>query len=188
MEKNNIIEDHIYLNEDINHKDIDRTQDRIDSTAEVFTPEEIVNQMLDMVKKEDWSNPEITMLEPSCGDGNFVVKMIERFMSGLEDVISDPEQRFKHIVENQVFAIDIMPDNINATLNRIDDIFGFKIRDYDHNIVNQDSLAYDCQFGREYTDELGLFELKSTKDNSSEKLKEITKTKVISKSSIDDFF
>lgn len=179
--------DFIYTDEDIDYKDIIRDQSRVDDTGEVFTPEEIVNQMLDMVKVEDWSNPEITMLEPSCGDGNFVVKMIERFMNGLVDIIPDDEERFKHIVENQVFAIDIMPDNINATLNRIDDIFGFKIRDYDHNIVNQDSLAYDCQFGREYTDELGLFELKSTKENTSE-IKDIKKVKVEQKSAIADFF
>lgn len=177
----------IYSDENISYEDIKRSQERVDSTGEVFTPPEIVNKMLDMVKPEDWSNPEITMLEPSVGDGNFLVVMIERFMKGLEDIFPNRQERFKHIIENQVFAIDIMPDNVNATLNRIDDIYGFNVRQYDHNIVNQDSLAYDWQFGRDYEDDLGLFDMKSTKSSPDSPLKTLTKNSKHT-TSIDDFF
>lgn len=186
MEKNNKI-DHVYTEEDIDHKDLSRSKTRVDSTAEVFTPEEIVNKMLDMVKPEDWSNPEITMLEPSCGDGNFVVVMISRFMDGLVNVIPDPEQRFKHIVEKQVYALDIMPDNINAALNRIDSVFGFNIRDYEHNIWNKDTLAYDCLFGKDYMGEFGVVYAEKKENNGTLKVIEKEKEK-ITKPAIDDFF
>lgn len=100
------------------------------ATGEVFTDSYIVDYMLDMVKPEDWRNPDITMLEPSCGDGNFVVAMISKFMNGLQDVIPDDEERFKHIIENQVYAIDIMLDNVLATRKRISETFGYDIYKY----------------------------------------------------------
>ncbi|AXH72787.1 MAG: restriction endonuclease [Caudoviricetes sp.] len=188
MEKNII--NHIYQDENISYEDIKRTQDRIDSSGEIFTPPEIVNKMLDRVKPEDWSNPEITIIEPSCGDGNFVVKIIERFMEGLTEIIIDPQDRFKHIIENQVFALDIMPDNINATLNRIDSIWGYNIRQYDHNILNKDSIEYDWSFGQDWEDEYGMVhpaEPKHYTPNDTTIKSQVKKPK-LKETSIDDFF
>lgn len=193
MEKNekaNKLENDVYQNEDISYDDLKRSKERIDSTGEVFTPPEIVNKMLDMVKEEDWSNPEITILEPSCGDGNFLVQIIERFMEGLSNAIIDPQERFKHIIENQVFALDIMPDNINATLNRIDSIWNFNIRQYDHNILNKDAIAYDWAFGRDWEDEFGILHKAEPKHLTPADLenKVIDKKTEIVSSSIDEFF
>ena len=144
------------MKQTLSKDDIKRSKERIIATGEVYTDEKLVNDILDMVKPEDWSNPDITMLEPSCGDGNFVVVMIGRFMDGLEAVIPDRTKRFQHIVEKQVHAIDIMPDNVIATRNRISETFGIDIELCDHNIIQADTLAYDCQFGKEVTDELGM--------------------------------
>lgn len=169
----------IYDNQDIDYSEFDRTQERVDLTGEIFTPEEIVNKMLDEVRPEDWSNPDITILEPSCGDGNFVVKIIERFMIGLENIIPDREARFKHIIEKQVYALDIMPDNINATLNRIDSIFGYTIRNLDHNILYKDTIGYDCAFGNDWTDEYGFHHTAEPKHKEENKIiKDVKKKKI----------
>lgn len=162
MEKKN---EHIFHGDDITKDDIKRSKERINATGEVYTDEKIVNDMLDMVNPEDWSDKTKTMLEPSCGDGNFVVVMIARFMKGLENIIPDRTERFKHIVENQVFAIDIMPDNVIATRNRISKTFDIDINLFDHNIIQADTLDYDCLFGRYGEDEFG-FGYQSKKDLS----------------------
>lgn len=150
--------------------DIDRNRERVMATGEVFTDSYIVDYMLDMVKPEDWQNPDITMLEPSCGDGNFVVAMISKFMNGLQDVIPDDEERFKHIVENQVYAIDIMLDNVLATRKRISETFGYDIYKYENKIIHADALAYDWMFGKTVEDEFFSYESELPKDDYSKKI------------------
>lgn len=185
------------MENNITKDDIKRSKERIIATGEVYTDEHIVRDMLDMVKSEDWENPTITMLEPSCGDGNFVVIMIEKFMDGLKNVIPDERERFKNIIENQVFAIDIMADNVIATRNRISEKFGYNINDYNHNIIQADTLAYDCLFGKTIEDELGMIhqsEKKLTvsnedapKEKNSAPRKSVSEDK-IKKPDIDSFF
>lgn len=59
----------------------DRT-DRVKKHGEVFTPEATVKQMCDLLEEqnsdEDPFLPEATFLEPSCGDGAFVVEILRR--------------------------------------------------------------------------------------------------------------
>lgn len=181
--KNNV---KTYTDENIDYKDMIRDQKRISVTNEIFTPEEIVNKMLDMVDVDDWKNTETTILEPSCGDGNFIVKIIERFMEGLSEIITCPYERFKHIMENQVFGIDIMQDNINATLNRIDSIWGYDVRSINHNIWNKDSLAFDWAFGRDWVDEYGIEHYAEKREFVVDE--PVKKEKLKSSVAFDDFF
>ena len=43
------------------------------SNDEVFTPPELVNQMLDMLPAELWQNPEARFLDPVCKSGEFLL-------------------------------------------------------------------------------------------------------------------
>lgn len=149
---------------------IDRNRERIMATGEVFTDSYIVDYMLNMVKDEDWKNKDITILEPSCGDGNFVIAIIAKFMEGLKEVIPDEEQRFKHIIENQVHAIDIMLDNVLATRKRISDTFGYDIYKYNNKIVHADALAYDWMFGKTVEDDFFTYESELPKDDYTKKI------------------
>jgi hypothetical protein len=45
--------------------DIERSEERIKQTGEVFTPAPLVNEMLDRIPEEVWVNPEKTFLDPS---------------------------------------------------------------------------------------------------------------------------
>jgi|ERR1700691_4637124 len=116
---------------------IERSQDRIDETGEVFTPSDIVNEMLDLLPKEIWNDPTKTFLEPSTGDGNFLIVILERLMIGLESWEPDQELRKKHIIENQIFGIDIMQDNINECIKRLD------CNHLNHNLMCADYLEYN---------------------------------------------
>ena len=62
----NKINDHVYMSS------IDRDKQRIQSTAEIFTPTDLV---IEMLSKIDINRLGIgkTVLDPACGDGQFLV-------------------------------------------------------------------------------------------------------------------
>ena len=77
------------------------------SSDEVFTPPSVVNQMLDTLPKELWSDEKVTFLDPVSKSGVFLREITKRLIDGLESKIPNLEERIKHILSNQVFGIGI---------------------------------------------------------------------------------
>lgn len=77
------------------------------SNDEVFTPPEVVNQMLDMLPQELFSNPDTTFLDPACKTGVFLREIAKRLIVGLEPKFPDLQERIDHILHNQVYGIAI---------------------------------------------------------------------------------
>lgn len=77
------------------------------SNDEVFTPPEIVNQMLDMLPQEIFSNPDITFLDPACKTGVFLREIAKRLIVGLESQFPDLQERLDHIFHHQLYGIAI---------------------------------------------------------------------------------
>ncbi|MCR4753217.1 MAG: Eco57I restriction-modification methylase domain-containing protein [Candidatus Saccharibacteria bacterium] len=77
------------------------------SNDEVFTPPKVVNQMLDMLPPETWSNPNLKFLDPACKTGVFLREIAKRLIVGLEEQIPDLQQRLDHIFHNQLYGIAI---------------------------------------------------------------------------------
>ena len=75
------------------------------SSDEVFTPPEVVNQMLDMLPQELFSNPDTTFLDPATKSGVFLREIAKRLMKGLEQQIPDLQERVDHIFQKQLFGI-----------------------------------------------------------------------------------
>ena len=48
------------------------------SKGEVFTPIELVNEMLDNISESVWRNPESTFLDPCMGKGTFLIEIVRR--------------------------------------------------------------------------------------------------------------
>lgn len=109
------------------------------SNDEVFTPPEVVNQMLDMLPQELFSNPDITFLDPATKTGVFLREIAKRLIKGLEYQIPDLQDRIDHIFHNQLFGIAITEltgllarrglycskyPNSNFSVTRFDDIQG----------------------------------------------------------------
>ena len=86
------------------------------SNDEVFTPPAVVNQMLDMLPVELWSDPDATFLDPACKTGIFLREIAKRLMAGLEAEIPDREERANHIFTKQLFGIAIT--ELTALLSR----------------------------------------------------------------------
>lgn len=49
---------------------------KISNTNEFFTPAALVKRMCGMISEESWNNPDKEFLEPSMGNGNFVLYII----------------------------------------------------------------------------------------------------------------
>lgn len=77
------------------------------SNDEVFTPPNLVNEILDLLPKDLWKNPESKFLDPVTKSGVFLREMAKRLMIGLEDVIPNKQERINHIFQNQLYGIAI---------------------------------------------------------------------------------
>lgn len=77
------------------------------SNDEVFTPPDVVNQMLDMLPQELFSNPDTTFLDPACKTGVFLREIAKRLIVGLEPQFPDLQERLDHIFHNQLYGIAI---------------------------------------------------------------------------------
>lgn len=77
------------------------------SNDEVFTPPNLVNQILDILPNELWSNKDAKFLDPVCKSGVFLREIAKRLNVGLEKQIPNKQKRINHIYKNQLFGIAI---------------------------------------------------------------------------------
>ena len=65
---------------------VDREKNRVKATGEVFTPTPLVQEILDQLPQELFSDPTKTFLDPTCGDGQFLKKTqkLTRYSCGIE--------------------------------------------------------------------------------------------------------
>lgn len=77
------------------------------SNDEVFTPPEVVNQMLDLLPQKLFQDPNTTFLDPACKTGVFLREIAKRLLVGLEDKIPDLQERIDHIFHKQLYGIAI---------------------------------------------------------------------------------
>jgi hypothetical protein len=91
-----------------------RSKQRIADHGEVFTPEWMVDAMLDLVKPET-QRIDARVLEPACGSGNFLVPVLRRKLAAVEAKFgrSDFEKRHYALLGVMcVYGIELLADNI----------------------------------------------------------------------------
>jgi site-specific DNA-methyltransferase (adenine-specific) len=80
--------------------------------GEVFTPMNLVNEMLDKLPEEVWSNPHLKWLDPAAGMGNFPIAIYLRLMKGLKKnkefikTHNSDEEIKKWILTNMLYMIE----------------------------------------------------------------------------------
>ena len=77
------------------------------SNDEVFTPPELVNDMLDLLPQELFKNKDTAFLDPVTKSGVFLREIAKRLMNGLKGEIPDQQARINHIFKNQLYGIAI---------------------------------------------------------------------------------
>ena len=95
------------INDCLKPKDIEKKK-----YGEVFTPIKIINEMLDQLPKEVWSDKNLKWLDPAAGMGNFPVVVFLRLMKSLKNVITDKKKRKKHILEKMLYMCEINKKNV----------------------------------------------------------------------------
>ena len=83
--------------------------------GEVFTPIELIEEMLDKLPKEVWLNPELKWLDPSNGIGNFPMIAYTHLMEGLEDWEPDRQKRSNHIIQNMLYMVELNQVNVDVS-------------------------------------------------------------------------
>lgn len=93
-----------------------KTKDRVRKLGEVFTHSREVNDMLDLIPN---ITIEMTFLEPTCGNGQFVIEILKRKFD-----LCKTKKDFITALKS-VYAIDIMSDNVEECKNRVKELYNF---------------------------------------------------------------
>ncbi len=91
-----------------------KSKQRVADHGEVFTPQWMVEAMLDLVKEES-ERIDSRFLEPACGSGNFLVRILQRKLAAVELKYgkSDFEKRHYALLAVMcIYGIELLPDNI----------------------------------------------------------------------------
>jgi len=80
--------------------------------GEVFTPMNLVNEMLDKLPIDVWKNKNLKWFDPAAGMGNFPVAVYLRLMEELKEEIKDDKERKKHIIENMLYMSELNKKNV----------------------------------------------------------------------------
>lgn len=94
------------------------SKDKSNTLGEVFTPEWLIKDMCKSLPIECWTDPNKTFLDPCAGKGNMPVIIIQGLMNGLKDIIPDIQERYKHIIEKQLYMCEYQRESAE-TINKI---------------------------------------------------------------------
>ena len=118
---------------------VERDQLRVKATGEVFTPTPLVQEVLDKLLLEQFTDPTKTFLDPSCGDGQFLGEILIRKMengSTFDQALST------------IYGVDLMQDNVDECRKRL--LCGSQdpkhIATVEQNIYQADGLKFSYEF------------------------------------------
>lgn len=113
---------------------------RTKKTGEIFTPTELVQEMLAQIPAVHFEDATKTFLDPSCGNGQFLSEVLIRKLANGIDFAT---------ALGSIYGVDIMQDNVESCRERL--LCG--LEQYRHivekNIVCADALSYNFKFSSE---------------------------------------
>lgn len=100
------------INDFIADSDVDKK-----NFGEVMTPLYLVDDMLDLLPSDVWSNPKLKWLDPCNGVGTFPCQIVDRLMTGLKAEIPNEEERYSHIIQKMIYTCEVQEKNVKRFLN-----------------------------------------------------------------------
>lgn len=117
-----------------------KSKKRVADHGEVFTPEWLVDSMLDLVKDES-ERLDSRFLEPACGSGNFLTKILKRKLATVERKYAKSEfDRKNYAVLSLmcIYGIELLNDNIAECKANLLEIYA------EYLSLNQNDALYAC--------------------------------------------
>lgn len=102
-----------------------RSKERVAAHGEVFTPPELVEAMLDLVRSES-ERIESRFLEPACGAGNFLIPVLRRKLAVVDARYGSSHfERGHHalLALMSVYGIELLADNVAECRAKLLDVF-----------------------------------------------------------------
>lgn len=143
-----------------------RSRKRVADHGEVFTPPWLVEKMLDLVKGET-ERIDSRFLEPACGSGNFLVRVLQRKLAVVEKKFgsSDFEKRHYALLGLMcTYGVELLADNIAEcranmleilaeylNIDETDEAFRAAFFVLSQNLVHGDALTMRAQDGAPIT-------------------------------------
>ena len=124
-----------------------KSKERVAEHGEVFTADKEVNAMLDLVKDET-ERIDSTFLEPACGEGAFLIKILERKMDVVKKKYGNNEhdyEKYAILALTSLYGVDLMSDNAHICQNRL---FEYWDKQYTRNCksIANDSVREAARF------------------------------------------
>ena len=140
-----------------------RSKKRVADHGEVFTPPWLVESMLNLVKDET-ERIDSRFLEPACGSGNFLVRVLQRKLGAVEIKFGNSEFEKRHyalLALMCIYGVELLVDNVAEcranlleifadylNLNESDDLYRAATYVLSQNLVHGDALTMRRQDGQ----------------------------------------
>lgn len=121
------------------NQNLTKSRTRIRDHGEVFTPDFIVEDMLNLVKHET-ERIDSRFLESACGDGNFLIKILERKLKIVEKQYKRNQfdyERNSLIAVSSIYGIELLDDNVEEAQKRLYNLFLKEYKRIYKNKINQ---------------------------------------------------
>lgn len=109
------------MNDESHYLILDRGKDRVRELGEVFTHKREVNAMLDLVGDVS-HNITSRFLEPSCGNGNFLVAILERKLETVKSKFKGKPKDYEFngiMALSSIYGVDICEQNVVDSKKRM---------------------------------------------------------------------
>ncbi len=142
--------------------DLIKSKKRVAEHGEVFTPQWLVDAMLDLVKGES-ERIDSRFLEPACGSGNFLVRVLQRKLATVElkyDKVPFEKRQYALLGLMCCYGIELLADNVTECRANMLEVFADFLKleaDDEHyraaahvlsqNIVHGDALRMETHEG-----------------------------------------
>lgn len=143
-----------------------KSKRRVADHGEVFTPQWLVEKMLDLVKGET-ERIDSRFLEPACGSGNFLVPVLQRKLAAVEAKFGKSDFERRHYALLAVmctYGIELLADNIAEcranvlevladylNLDETDEVYLAAFYVLSQNLVHGDALTMRTHDGQPIT-------------------------------------
>ena len=102
-----------------------KSEQRVADHGEVFTPAWLVDAMLNLVKDES-ERIDSRFLEPACGSGNFLIKILQRKLIAVETKYAKSEferQNYALLAVMCTYGIELLEDNVTECRENLLKVF-----------------------------------------------------------------